>query len=288
MCTNPQELGSHLVVRSRGDSRTRGVLAVVAIALISVSGLALYQQARFDEVVENTTSRITNLESQVGSLQESVSLLTNQSGINPAPTSGVLALGDIYVTGQGPWSVVVPGFNGESSSMTVTGVEVDGVPFYGIVSPGGVPLTVGARSPFALSFELLSEGEGSYSPGQILQVKVLSSGGYNCSQSVTLPKSYPILGYSLALSAYEKGGTVFVIVRNYSMWSVFIEQVVFNDTPLAPGACEFFGGFIEYCVYTFMTGTLSFPASGGKSGETYPVTLVTSEAGNCTTYVTWP
>jgi hypothetical protein len=184
--------------------------------------------------------------------------------------------------------VVIPGFNGGSTDMKITGVEIDGVPFLGIVSPQALPTIVEPNSPFALSF-LLSAGAGtSYAPGQTLLLKVLTESGTNYSQSVTLPLNYSIPGYSLTLSAYAKGGTVFVIVRNYSMWSVFVEQVLFNDTPLAPGACEFFGGFIEYCVYTFMTGTLSFPVTDAKSGETYPVTLVTSEAGNYTTFVTWP
>jgi hypothetical protein len=184
--------------------------------------------------------------------------------------------------------VVVPGFNGQPTDATVTGIEVDGVSFSGIVSPGALPLAVGPDSPFALSFEIPSGAGSSYAPGQKVLLKILTSTGDNYSRSVTLPSNYSIPGYSMTLSAYVKEGTVFVIVRNYSMWSVFVEQVVFNDTPLAPGACEFFGGFIEYCVYTFMTGTLSFPVSGGRSGETYAVTLVTSEAGNYTTYVTWP
>jgi hypothetical protein len=263
-------------------------LVFVTVALVAVGALALVQLNYSNGIVRDMSRRTADLERQLDSLRHSLALLSNQTLSSSTPPAGVLSFGDPYATGGEPWHAVVPGFNGASATANVTGIEVDGLPFFGAVGPGEFPIPLSPGSPFALTFDISSGGGLTYEVGQTVLLKVFMSTGQSFSLKVVLPAQGSPYANALALDGGVVGNSVFLRVRNRTMFSVFITNVVFNGTEVPHGVCEFSNEIVGTSVFAWTSGGISFPVVGGKSGVAYTVTLMTQEAGNYSIVVTWP
>jgi hypothetical protein len=205
-----------------------------------------------------------------------------------------LALGQGSASGTGPWTVFIQGSNAGGSSLTISGVLINGRDSSSQVSSPSLPIVVQPSSSFSFSVAVASGGGVTYSAGQALEVEVDTSDGLSYSTQVSLPASTGSPGggsggaggEDLVLSASVIGGALNVTVLNESPGSVTVMQVYFNSipAPITRGSGFDQGGQLASAA----SGTFTVPTSGTISGTTYDIEVITGGGNRFSTTVVWP
>ncbi len=244
------------------------------------------QTASLESQIGAMSNLTDSLEAQVSALQSELAQSANQSAAN-LNEPGSFSLGVVYAWGIGPWVVVIPGYNGDSSAVNVTGVEVNGQPYSGAVGPADLPLTVAPGSSFALTLNLTTDGPTAYQGGEQVQVVLFTSTGPSYPAQCLLPDSPPYSG-AMIVTGSVSGGDLVLYVRNRTMYTLTVTQIYLNGTMVPLGKCDFTDEFFATALYSYQEGHVSLPVAGAIEGDTYTVTLVIMEGGNFTTSVVWP
>lgn len=283
------------MMQSSGSIRkSLSVVAVVIAVLIVMSGLLLYQtqssQEQLKEMSNLTASlqgQVNSLEDQVSDLRNSLEALSNRSNSSTSTAPVGLVLGEAYVSGSNPWTLIIPGYNGNTSAVNVTGIELDGQPYFGAVGPTGLPYVIDPGSSFAFSCNLTSSETVTYEAGQTVQITLYLSSGQSYTMSAGIPENLPYSD-ALIVSASVNGTFIDVYVRNLTTFSIPIAQVDLNGTELPQGVCEFTEAFVDNSLFAYQEGHIMVPVPNAIPGDTYVVTLNALDAGLFTVAVTWP